>query len=61
MQQNKAKFYVKEDKCTGCGKCVNVCSGQVLKLVDGLPEIKDFERFGWNGCWKCQHCMAALP
>jgi ferredoxin/nitroreductase len=61
MQQNKAKFYVKEDKCTGCGKCVNVCSGQVLKLVDGLPEIKDFERFGWNGCWKCQHCMAVCP
>jgi NAD-dependent dihydropyrimidine dehydrogenase PreA subunit/nitroreductase len=61
MQQNKAKFYVDADKCTGCGKCVNVCSGQVLKMIDGKPEIKDFDRFGWNGCWKCQHCMAVCP
>jgi ferredoxin len=61
MQQNKAKFYVDEAKCTGCGKCVNVCSGQVLKLVDNLPEIKDFDRFGWSGCWKCQHCLAVCP
>jgi nitroreductase len=29
-----------------------------LKLVDGHPEIKDFDRFGWSGCWKCQHCLA---
>ncbi len=58
MQQNKAKFYVDVDKCIGCGNCVNVCSGQVLKLVDGHPEIKDFDRFGWSGCWKCQHCLA---
>jgi ferredoxin len=48
-QNNKAKFYVDEDKCTGCGRCVNVCSGQVLSLVDGVPEIKDFDRFGWGG------------
>jgi ferredoxin len=61
MQQNKAKFYVDDSKCTGCGKCVNVCSGQVLKLVDGQPEIKDFDRFGWSGCWKCQHCLAVCP
>jgi ferredoxin len=61
MQKNKAKFYVDEDKCIGCGKCVNVCSGQVLKLVDGLPVIKDFDRFGWSGCWKCQHCLAVCP
>jgi Fe-S-cluster-containing hydrogenase component 2 len=61
QQNNKAKFFVDEDKCTGCGRCVNVCSGQVLSLVDGVPEIKDFDRFGWGGCWKCQHCMAVCP
>jgi len=22
-QNNKAKFYVDEDKCTGCSRCVN--------------------------------------
>ena len=61
QQNNKAKFFVDADKCTGCGKCVNVCSGQVLEMVDGAPEIKEFDRFGWNGCWKCQHCLAVCP
>jgi ferredoxin len=61
QQENKAKFYVDEQKCTGCGRCVNVCSGQVLSMVDGVPEIKDFDRFGWGGCWKCQHCLAVCP
>lgn len=20
-----------------------------------------FEEFGWNGCWKCEHCLAVCP
>jgi nitroreductase len=28
---------------------------------DGYPEMKAFERFGWRGCWKCQHCLAVCP
>ena len=61
QQTNKARFFVDAHRCTGCGRCVNVCSGQVLNMADGLPAIKDFERFGWSGCWKCQHCLAVCP
>jgi ferredoxin len=61
QQQNKARFVVDTERCTGCGRCVDVCSGQVLSMVDGVPEIKPFERFGWSGCWKCQHCLAVCP
>lgn len=58
---NKAKFEVDKDKCTACGLCVKVCPGAVLDLEDGAPRIADFDAFGWNGCWKCQHCLAVCP
>lgn len=25
---------------------------------DGCPEMREFERFGWRGFRKCQHCLA---
>lgn len=28
---------------------------------DGYPYMKEFERFGWRGCWRCQHCLAVCP
>jgi nitroreductase len=28
---------------------------------DGYPEMKSFERYGWRGCWRCEHCLAACP
>jgi ferredoxin len=59
--EQMAQFIVDEDKCVGCGKCVNVCSGMVLELKDGIPQMKSFDRFGWSGCWKCQHCIAVCP
>lgn len=24
-------------------------------------EISNFKEFGWNGCWKCEHCLAVCP
>jgi Fe-S-cluster-containing hydrogenase component 2 len=41
QQENNAKFYVNEQKCTGCGRCVNVCSGHYMGLIIGFgyPEI----------------------
>jgi nitroreductase len=27
----------------------------------GYPYMKPFERFGWRGCWKCEHCLAVCP
>jgi nitroreductase len=28
---------------------------------DGYPQMKSFERYGWRGCWRCQHCLAVCP
>ena len=60
--REQARFTVDEEKCIGCGRCVNVCSGMVLSLGEnGTPTMADFERFGWRGCWRCQHCLAVCP
>ena len=58
----KTKFNVDKTKCIKCGHCINTCSGMVIGFgPDGYPGMKDFERFGWRGCWRCQHCLAVCP
>ena len=60
--ETKARFRVDKDKCIKCGRCINTCSGMVLEYgKDGYPRMKEFERFGWRGCWRCQHCLAVCP
>ena len=60
--EQKTHFLLDKNKCTKCGRCINTCSGMVLDFgPDGYPEMKAFERFGWRGCWKCQHCLAVCP
>ena len=58
----KCYFRVDKNKCTKCGKCRKVCNGFIIDYdKDGYPFIKPFERFGWRGCWRCQHCLAVCP
>ena len=58
----KTRYCVDKDKCIKCGHCINTCSGMVIEFgPDGYPQMKDFERFGWRGCWRCQHCLAVCP
>lgn len=58
----KTHFRIDKSKCMRCGKCVNTCSGMVIEFgPDGYPHMKEFERFGWRGCWRCQHCLAVCP
>ena len=61
-----AKFTVNMEKCTGCGLCLKVCpgnmvGGDVLRMEDGHPVMVDQTKFGWQGCWRCQHCLAVCP
>ena len=60
--EQKTRFLVDTSKCVRCGRCVNTCSGMVIECGrDGFPQMKAFERFGWRGCWRCQHCLAVCP
>ncbi|MDO4465701.1 MAG: nitroreductase family protein [Bacillota bacterium] len=60
--KSKTHFKVDTNKCIQCGRCVNVCAGMVLtQSKNGTPEMKDFSRYGWRGCWRCQHCLAVCP
>ena len=60
--EERTHFKVDKDQCIRCGRCINTCAGMVLRFgKDGYPEMKPFERFGWKGCWKCQHCLAVCP
>ena len=59
--EERTRFRVDTQKCIGCGRCVNVCSGMVLEMKGGHPVMKSFERYGWRGCWRCQHCLAVCP
>ncbi len=60
--QENTKFVVDRNKCIRCQKCSKVCSGMVIDMdEEGYPKLKDFDRFGWHGCWKCEHCLAVCP
>lgn len=55
-------FRVDNEKCNGCGLCTKVCPGGILHLnSDHTCEMIEIGCFGWNGCWKCEHCLAVCP
>ena len=61
-----ARFSVDQNKCIGCGLCLAVCpgnmvGGDVLRMEEGHPVMVDPTKFGWQGCWRCQHCLAMCP
>lgn len=61
-----ANFVVDKEKCIHCGKCLEICpgnlvGGEVLKMKDECPEMPDQTTFGWHGCWKCERCFAVCP
>jgi len=44
-----------EDKCTGCGSCVNVCPVGAISLVKGKAVIDQ------SKCIGCLACVSACP
>ncbi len=42
---------INEEKCNGCGNCINICAEAALELVDGKAKVvKDFYCDGMGAC-----------
>lgn len=48
-------IYVDEERCTGCGTCVDVCPVGAIHLVDGVATIAQ------EKCIECEACLSACP
>ena len=46
---------VDEKRCTGCGRCLDVCPTGAMRLVDGVAAIDT------SLCRECQACLEACP
>ncbi len=44
--------------CVKCGKCVEICTIDVLTMTDGRVTVRDDSAFG---CVSCGHCMMVCP
>ncbi|HWQ47572.1 MAG TPA: nitroreductase family protein [Methanosarcina sp.] len=51
---------VDQDRCTGCGICVKMCSSGIINLEDesNLPQVQDENV---SRCLYCGHCEAFCP
>jgi len=51
---------VKEEKCTGCGACVDECPMKILVMKTD-PSIPAPVKGAWALCIDCGHCVAVCP
>lgn len=48
---------IKQDKCIGCGRCVEACPGNLIKMnAKGKAEQRHPK-----DCWGCTACLKACP
>jgi ferredoxin len=46
---------VTEEKCTGCGDCVESCPSEALKVDDGKVHVNE------DDCSDCAACVDVCP
>jgi len=51
-----ATLKLQQERCNGCGMCVNVCPHAVLALSNGKAQILDADR-----CMECGACAKNCP
>jgi len=49
--RNVVTLKLNEEKCTGCGMCINVCPHEVFLIKGGKAQIVDE-----NSCMECGAC-----
>jgi len=50
---------IDQDKCNGCGFCVEVCSDAGFTIINGKAVVSNEQSV--FGCIGCGHCMAICP
>jgi Fe-S-cluster-containing hydrogenase component 2 len=53
--EDMAMFYVDQDRCSGCGVCVDVCPAGAITIQDGKATIDQ------GRCQLCEACFTACP
>jgi len=54
--KNVTTLKLGQSKCTGCGRCIEVCPHQVLAIVDSKCSIIDKD-----SCIECGACVKNCP
>ena len=47
---------INKNKCIGCGKCAEICPGNLLQIKNNRAEIRDV-----RDCWGCTACVKICP
>ena len=47
---------INKNKCVGCGKCAEICPGNLLQIKNRRAEIRDV-----RDCWGCTACVKICP
>lgn len=47
---------IDKTKCVGCGRCVDICPGNLLLLKNSRADIRDV-----RDCWGCTACVKICP
>jgi len=48
-------YQVNQEKCMGCGQCIDVCPANAISMVNGIASIET------NLCKECGICVQACP
>ena len=48
--------FIEQNKCVGCGRCAEVCPGNLLQIKNGRAHIRDV-----RDCWGCCACVKECP
>ncbi len=58
MYREAGQVKIDGQSCVKCGKCVDICTIDVLAMTDGRVTVRDDNAFG---CVSCGHCMMVCP